>query len=194
VADLVDAVRNYREPVVADQVVRALASLAHHDTDAGMVLLEALVWALRSRAGGNCSGAFRDEALVELAIVVLEADDLAELDNLPQRLARRAHARVSRRLQVESATRRRELAIGDIELQIPHPDDPADIATDRAHLAATLAVIDRHVESGRLSERAWEDCRDGWLAPSVGWWRIQPDRARTYRGRRAVEAVLAHAS
>lgn len=193
-AELVAAVRGTDRPAEADRVVRALAAIAHHDDDAGTVLVEALVWAMRSRLAGNSSAEFRDDALVELAIVILEADDLDRLDNLAQRLVRRAHSRASRRLQATLSAKALECQIGDAEHHLSSDDDPAVVAADRAHLDETLAIIDHSIQTGQLSPRAWEDCRDGWLAPAAGWRRTQPDRTRTYRGRRAVEAVLAHAS
>ena len=190
-ADVVTAIRDESRPRRADDTVRAMIAIAHIDSDAGTVLLEALVWPLRSRVGNNCSAEFRDEVLADLAMLILEADDLDQLSRLPNRLARRAYARARRRLDSEQALRWRE---PQITSDIPLPDDIAEIATDRAHLQATLATIEHHIATGRLSAKAWEDYRDGSLAIAAGWWRIQPDRTRTYRGRRAVEAVLVHAS
>jgi len=191
---IVAAVRDESCPQVADETVRAMVALARTDDDASTVLLEALVWPLRSRIGNGSSAEFRDEVLTDLAMVILEADDLDQATHLPARLARRAYARARRRNDLEQLNRYRELQITPTEMQIAVPDDIAEIATDRAHLRATLATIEGHLATGRLSAKAWEDCRDGCLAPAVGLRRTQPDRTRTYRGRRAVEAVLAHAS
>jgi hypothetical protein len=192
-AALVGTLRDRDRQTDADQIVRALAALTHGDTDAGTVLLEALAWGLASGMNRGLSAEFRDDILVELSLVILEATDLHQLDNLATRLVRRAHARARRRHRVTVENRERELQVSPTDMQLHSDMDVAQVATDRAYLSATLLLIGGHIESGLLTERAWVDCRDGFLAPALGWSRLQEDRCRTYRGRRAVKAVLSHA-
>jgi len=192
-AALVGTIRDADRPTEADQIVRALAALAHEHTDAGTVLLEALAWGLSSGMNRRLSAEFRDDILVELSIVILEAQDLDQLDKLASRLVRRAQARARRRHRASVETREREVQIVATGHHLSSVVDVAQLATDRAYLTATLCLIRGHVEGGRLSESSWQDCRDGFLAPAIGWNRLQRDRSRTYRGRRAVHAVLFHA-
>jgi hypothetical protein len=192
-AALVGTIRDPDRPTDADQIVRALAAISHEHTDAGTVLLEALAWGLSSGMNRRLSAEFRDEILVELSIVILDAQDLDQLDKLASRLVRRAQARARRRHRMLAANRDRELQVPPAELRTISPVDVAQLATDRAHLTTTLCRIRGHLDSGRLSQRSWEDCRDGYLVPAIGGPRLQRDRSRTYRGRQAVKAVLAHA-
>lgn len=191
-AAIVGTIRDRDRLTEADQVVRALAALTRGDTDAGIVLLEALAWGLASGMNRGLSAEFRDDILVELSLIVLEATDLHRLDNLATRLVRRAHARARRRHRAMTEHREWEVQVSAAELHLPSSTDVALAATDRAYLTATLQLIRSHIASGRLTERSWEDCRDGFLAPAMGWSRLQEDRCRTYRGRRAVMAVMSH--
>ena len=193
-AALVGTVRDRERLTDADQIVRALAAISSHDSSAGTVLLEALSWGLGSGMNRRLSADYRDDLLVELSLVILEADDLAQVDNLATRLVRRAQARTRRRYRTSIATREREVQVAPTDLRAPSTVDVAQLATDRAHLTATMRIIRNHLENGRLSDRAWEDCRDGCLAPAIGGPRLQHDRSRTYRGRQAVKDVLVHAS
>jgi hypothetical protein len=188
---LVTVIGDDERTVEADRVIRALVELNQTDPDAGTALLEAL--AMTSPPTRRLSAEFRDEIFVELTLVILEAADLEGLDRLAARLTRRAHARARRRYETARATRDRENAMPPETLSARSDIDVAQHATDRVMLGATLDTIRRHVASGRLPERAWEDFRDGRLAPAVGWHRLQADRSRTYRGRRAVMTVLGHA-
>jgi hypothetical protein len=188
---LVTVIRDDDRITEADGVIRALVALNQIDSEAGTALLEAL--AMTWPSSRRLSAEFRDEILVELALVILEAADLNDLDRLATRLTRRAHARARRRYETARTTRDRERTMPPAEL-IPRSEvDVAQHATDRAMLTATLETIRGHVATGRLPERAWTDFRDGRLAPAAGWRRLQADRSRTYRGRRAVMAVLGHA-
>jgi len=192
-AALVETIRDRDRPTEADRTVRALAALTSRDSDAGTILLEALAWGLTSGTNRRLSAEFRDDILVELSLVILEASDLAQLDNLATRLVRRAQARARRRYQTVAGNRDRAVQMSPDDVRVTSPVDVAQRATDRAHLTATMGLIRSHLEDGRLSQRSWEDCRDGHLAPAIGGLRMQHDRSRTYRGRQAVRAVLTHA-
>lgn len=189
-AALATVIRDDNRTIEADGVIRALVALNPIDPEAGTVLLEAL--AVRLPSHRRLSAEFRDEILVELALVILEATDLEDLDRLAARLIRRAHARARRRYEAARTTRDRERTMAPEDLSPRSEVDVAQQATDRAMLTATLETVRRHVATGQLPERAWNDFRDGRLAPALGWIRLQPDRSRTYRGRQAVASALAH--
>jgi len=190
VADLVAAIRDHHRPDCADDTVRALADLARHDNDATAVLLEALVWHLHSVTGPGTTTEFRDDLLVDLVFVIHDSGDLDRVNRLPKPLARRAYARARRRTEGERLYYERTARLSEAGLS----EDPAEIATDRAHLHAIHQTVQEHIERGAITQAMWDDYRDGRLAPAMGWWRTQPDRTRTYRARRAIEAVLPHAS
>jgi hypothetical protein len=190
-AHIVAAIRDDSRRTRADDAVRAMVSVARTDPAAATVLLEALAPMLRARMGPTTTQAFRAEVLSDLALVILESDDLDQLRLLPKRLARRAYARARRRIDTERLHQTREW---HLTYETPVPADVAEIATDRAHLHAVHQKIQKGIRDGDLTVTAWEDYRDGRLAPAVGGWRIQPSRTRTYRGRQAVDAVLGHAS
>lgn len=187
----VSVIRDDDRTIEADGIIRALVALNPVDPEAGTVLLETL--AVTFPSPRRLSAEFRDEILVELALVIVEATDLEDLDRLAARLIRRAHARARRRYETARTTRDRERTTPPEDLSARSEIDIAQQATDRAMLAATLCAIRGHIATGRLPKRAWEDYRDGRLAPALGGRRLQADRSRTYRGRRAVMAVLGHA-
>ncbi len=190
IADIVAAVRDSHRPDRADDTVRALVALSRADNEATAVLLEALVRHLHSVTGPGTTADFRDDLLVDLVFVIHDSDDLHQVNRLPKRLARRAYARARRRIEGERLYYERLAQLPEATLS----DDVAEIATDRVQLQAIHQTVQENIERGAITQAAWDDYRGGRLAPAVGWWRTQPDRTRTYRARRAIEAVLPHAS
>jgi hypothetical protein len=181
-ASLVAVLRDRSRVIDGDRIVQALTQLAHDDPNATNTLLEGLSWWLRGGIYRRLSVGYRDEILIELSVVILEASGLEHLDKLQARLLRRAHARAGRRHQTAYRGRRREVSLTEDVLDPPTTVDVAAIAVDRVQLASIVETIHEHIDAGRLSRRSWEDCRDGVLAPALGLTRLQDDRCRTSAG------------
>jgi len=181
---------------LVDDTVRALVHLAPDDPDAALTVLHALAVFIPSRVGPRPSVQFKEEVLVDLACVILDAGDVDHLDQLPKRLTRRAYRRARRRIETFDRYREHEkpVEMADLSSAITTADDVADLATNRAHLHAFQRSVKTAIDEGRLRADTWEAYRDGRLAPAIGAQRGDATRSRVYRAARTVERELVHAS
>ena len=193
-AELVAAVRNDDEHEVSDRVVRALLQLAPHVPDASLVLLEALAGKALLRIGAVASPEYRENLITDLALVMLACDDLLELDDLVRRIGGRAHRRSRRRLKMDKQRTDNEV---ELEWGIEYVD-PVRSAEDevvaRVQLDHVCDLLVEAIGSGALARFAWEDFRDGRLAPLLGYPRTEIDKDRLYKRGREVRRHLSHAS
>jgi hypothetical protein len=193
-ADLVAAVRNDDEREVSDTLVRALLQLAPHVPDASLVLLEALAGKTLLRIGAVASPEYREDLITDLACVMLDCDDLLELDNLVRRIGGRAHRRCRRRLAMEKQRTDNEVEL-EWGIEYVEPVRSAeDAVVARVQLDHVCDLLVEAIGSGALAKFAWEDFRDGRLAPLLGYPRTEIDKDRLYKRGREVRRHLSHAS
>lgn len=171
--EAVAAIRSHREhPERSDELTRRLALLARTDHRASVVLLHALAPLLRSRLGRSITDEYRNDALSELAIVVLDSN----LDGirLAPRLVNRAHTRLYK-------SARRVERRGVVNTVAIVPVDPQQLMANPAYYVADIAdgVIDRlaitsfnkavltAVGSGGLPLSLWVAFRDHRLRRAI---------------------------
>lgn len=180
VTGILDAIRadthNPASHVQSDDTIRALARLGRHDPHARIVLLHALAAEVRRRLGRATTSEYRADVLADLAIVVLEADDLDQVDRLATRLANRAHNRAHKRSRrVRTRGERHPTTIDPcpperltrLHDSQSHSDGVAELATTRAALDQFHASIRHAIATGELPETIWTRYRDGKLARAV---------------------------
>ena len=156
----------------SDRTIRALATVGRRDPDAHTVLLHAIADGLRRRLGRTTTSEYRADVLADLAVVILEADDLDRVDRLATRLANRAHNRAHKRSRrvhlrgdrhpttVEPCPPERLTRLHD---RFSHTDDVAELATDRVALDRFHTAIVRAIADGELTAAVWDSYRDGRL-------------------------------
>lgn len=193
VADVLAAASGDGDMHRADRTIRALIRISHRDADAALVVLEALLPAISRCIGHFTKAEFRREVLADLTIVILEADDAEQVDQLAQRLAKRAYRRTMRRIETE--TRFRDHRIG-LDEAVEAPACAVgidDLVTDRIHLAEVGMQVERAITEGRLSAHTWTVFCEGKLLPAVTGERRPIDRRATYGAIRVVRRQLDHA-
>jgi hypothetical protein len=172
-AAVVETVRKHNpHPERSDGAVRALVHLRHRDPDTLNVLLHALAVGLRRRLSRAATAEYRADALGDLTMVILEADDLDRLDRLVPRLQNRAHNRAHKRNQRVRVRGVRHVTTIDpcpperlslLDDERRQSEDVAALAIDRAALAQFHDAIRRAISSGELPEHIWDTYRDGRL-------------------------------
>jgi hypothetical protein len=192
--ELVAAVRDDDHQDVSDTAVRALLHLAREVPDAGLVLLEAMATKALLRLGSGASPEYREGLLTEIACVILDSDDLLELDHLVHRIGGRASRRSRRRLKRDQRRSDNEFElIWGIEYVEP-VRSADDLVITRVQFDHVCELLVEALGSGALAPVAWEDFRDGRLAPLLGYPRTEIDKDSLYRRGREVRRHLAHAS
>lgn len=172
---IVDTIRNHADQRAqhrSDQAIRALATVGCNDSDAHTVLLHAIADGLRRRLGRTTTSEYRADVLADLAIVILEADDLDRVDRLATRLANRAHNRAHKRARrvhlrgdrhpttVEPLPPERLTRLHD---RVDHTDGVAELATDRVALARFHTAVLGAIAGGQITTAVWDSYRDGRL-------------------------------
>jgi hypothetical protein len=187
-AEIVAAIRDEDTCERSDATLRAIRRLARTDRDAATVALEALTIYLSFQLPARATEVFRNDALSDMAMVLLEDND-DHGRRLARRLARRAQARTSRRARLEQRCAEPLHVVDDVL----DDADVAEVATNRAHLHEMHQRIQAAIKDGSLARAAWDDFRDARLAPVIGGREGDVSRTRSFRGRRAVHAILDHA-
>ncbi len=155
--EAVAAIRSHQEnPDRSDDLTRRLALLARTDQRAGVVLLYALAPLLRSRLGRSITEEYRNDALSELAIVILHSN--LDGTRLAHRLVNRAHTRVhkaARRVEQRGVVHMVEIAPVDPQRLMGHSvtrvADIADGVIDRLALIRFHQAVLTAVENGKVS-------------------------------------------
>jgi len=173
IVGIVDTIRDQNDQCRSDRMIRTLAQLGRNDTDAHTVLLHALADGLRRRLGRTTTTEYRADVLADLAIVILEADDLDLRDRLAARLQNRAHNRAhkrNRRVRVRGERHPTTIdpcppeRLTRLHDRVSHTDGVAELATDRVALSQFHAAIVRAIDGGELAATVWTSYRDGRLA------------------------------
>ena len=164
--DVVEAIRDHREHQErSDDLTRRLATIARTDQRAAVVVLHALAPLLGARLGRAVTAEYRTDALIELAMVIL--DSPLDGPRLAHRLVNRAHTRVykaARRVEQRGVVNIVQIAPVD-----PHrmaasvgtcAADVADGVTDRLALARFNDAARLAVDNGDLSASLWTAFRD----------------------------------
>jgi hypothetical protein len=171
--EAVAAIRSHQEnPDRSDDLTRRLALLARTDQRAGVVLLYALAPLLRSRLGRSITEEYRNDALSELAIVILHSN--LDGTRLAHRLVNRAHTRVhkaARRVEQRGVVHVVEIAPVDPRRLMgnaaTHVADIADVVVDRLAITDFNGAVLAAVESGDLSPSLWAAFRDHRLRRAI---------------------------
>lgn len=161
---LVAAIRDHHtSPAASDDTLRRLIVAAASYPDALTIALHALAPALRARLGRAVTDEYRNDALTDLAFVLLDGRRL-ERAQLAHRLVNRAHNRAyqaARRL-VSRGT------VHPVEVVPTDPDrlterlmsgDPTDQIVDRVDLARFHHAVKQAIDDGHISATAWDTFR-----------------------------------
>jgi hypothetical protein len=175
----------------ADQAVRALIRLTRVDSEASVVLLDALGPAVNRTLGPTTTAEFRREILAELAVVILEVDHPERLDHLARRLAKRAHRRTIRRGKAEARHSNRLAVIDDADT-VPNPYQLEDRVLDRIQLREIGRQLRRAVDHGQLSPQTMSAFLDGKLLPALTGTHLPVDRRTTYTATHIIRRHLEH--
>lgn len=140
---LVDAIRT--EDALSDMLLGRLVEVAPVDARAVIVASFALMPLLRARLGRSATDEYRNDALTELTIVILDAPTVGA--HLARRLVNRAHTRAhkaARRVTHRGVVHLVEIAPTDPDILTRCGDarcDVADEAVERADLARFHAAV-----------------------------------------------------
>lgn len=206
VEELVQTIREYRADAKAsDRTVRVLVDISADEADAMTVLINALAGSLRSKLKRVTSAEYRSTVLGDLTAVVLESiatDEVTHEDHLVRRYLARAHNRSARAQRLTRTRGTKNLVtvevVGPDRLRLvqdqrhPYSDDVANLATDRADLAAFAVGIDQAIESGQLSLGSWTAFRDHRLRRifnAQGCPASVQDRAAAHRAAKSIEPL-----
>lgn len=155
----------------SDTLLRHLVQAGRVDSDALTVTLYALAPALRARTSRAVTAEYRNDALADLAFVLL--DSPLDTPNLVRRLVNRAHNRVykaARRVHQRGATHPVTVAPHDPERLIHHQTptpDPANAVADRLDLTRFHDAVLDAIATGKLAPGAWIAYRDHKLRRAI---------------------------
>lgn len=162
VDELVDAIRT--DDPRSDVLLGGLIELASTDPAAVIVATYALVPLLRARLGRAVTDDYRNDALTELTIVIL--DNPTGGPHLARRLVNRAHTRVhkaARRVTHRGVVNLVEITPTDPAIlvcrRVSRPD-VADEAVERADLGRFNDAVTAAIDTGVLSPAVWEAYRE----------------------------------
>lgn len=164
--DLVAGIRAHRpDPGRSDELLRPLVIAARNgDRHATIVVAHALAPLLQVRLGRTSTVEYRDDALSELTIVIL--DSPVDGTRLAARMVNRAHTRVhkaARRVQRRGTVHVVEITPTDPDRLAAQRSDHGDIADDvaaRVDLERFHRAVDVAIADGVLSISLWSAFRD----------------------------------
>lgn len=190
---VVDTIRNDTpDPTASDEALRDLLALGRTVPEANSVALHALAPALAYRISRTATVEYHQDALTELAFVILESD-LAGA-RLAHRLVNRTHSRIWRtartdRLRggknpVEIVPREPDRLVL-LQDGIGRADCVADAVVDRVSLQRFCEAVDRAVKDGVIPLYVWDAYRSTrlqravvvGLPPTTGQERVHAHRA-----------------
>lgn len=164
--DLVAGIRAHRpDPGRSDDLLRPLVIAARNgDRHAAIVVAHALAPLLQVRLGRTSTVEYRDDALSELTIVILESP--VDGDRLAARMVNRAHTRVhkaAQRVQRRGTVHLVEITPTDPDRLATRRSDHGDIADDvaaRADVERFHRAVDVAIADGVLSISLWSAFRN----------------------------------
>lgn len=163
---VVVAIRAHRpDPARSDELLRPLVAAARSgDRHASILVAYALAPLLRVRLGRTSTVEYRDDALTELTMVIL--DSSIDGARLAARMVNRAHTRVhkaAQRVQRRGTVHLVEITPTDPERLAAHCGDQDDLAEDvaaRVDVERFHRAVDCAIADGVLSISLWSAFRD----------------------------------
>lgn len=169
--ELVDTIRASTTPG-SDDHLRALVTAGRRDPDALTVALHALLPALQARLGRTVTDEYRTDMLTDLTLVLL--DSPLDGRRLAHRLVNRAHNRTykaARRVHTRGVINLTTITTCDPDQLHRQADDRtgdlADTVADRIDLTRFHAAVRAAIDSGQLTNDAWNAYRDHRLRRAV---------------------------